>query len=276
MFYVKFAQSDELPGNPAKAISMLTKDRLSAPWERASTVDPDELERFAALAEEWWKPDGKFKTIHRFNPVRCDYIVDQVTKHFGRRHGTSAPFSDLRILDVGCGAGLLCEPLAARGADVVGIDATARNVEVARWYAAQSGHAIDYRHCLAEDLLEGAETFDVVLNTEVIEHVRDQRALMAQCCALVRPGGVMIVATINRTVLSFLLAILAAEHILKWLPKGTHDWRRFVRPEEINALIAPHGFDTAEIVGVSYSPLSGRWRITNNPNVNYMLVAART
>ena len=254
---------------------MLLRDRLSQPWPHAKTVNPEEIARFTALAEEWWDPNGKFRPIHMFNPVRRDYIVDRIAQHFRRDCNHDAPLSGLRLLDVGCGAGLLCEPLAEKGAKVVGIDATARNVEIARSHAAQSGLEIDYRHCLAEHELEAGETFDIVLNTEVVEHAADPQQLMKECSVLVKPGGIMIVTTINRTLRSFTLAIVGAEYVLKWLPKGTHDWRRFLRPNEIRSMIESRGLDTTDLTGVSFNPVSGRWCLSRDVSVNYMLLAAK-
>ncbi len=255
---------------------MLMKDRLDQTWNHARTVDPKEIERFTALAAEWWNPNGKFRTIHKFNPVRRDYIVTQIARHFRRDVDGDEPFAGLRILDVGCGAGLLCEPLAKLGATVVGIDATARNIEIARWHAAENDLALDYRHCLAEHVLETGERFDVVLNTEVVEHVADPEQLMRECCDLVLPGGILIVATLSRTLRAFLLAIIGAEYVLRWLPKGTHDWRRFLKPAEVRAMIEPHGFSAKDLTGVSYNPLRGRWRLSGDTSVNYMLLAEKT
>ena len=255
---------------------MLKKDHLDQPWNHARTVDPGEIERFTALAAEWWKPDGKFRTIHKFNPVRRDYIVGQIARHLGRDPNGDSPFAGLRILDVGCGAGLLCEPLAALGATVVGIDATARNIEIARWHAAESHLVLDYRHCLAEHVVETGERFDVVLNTEVVEHVAEPRQLMRECSELVAPGGILIVATLNRTLRAFLLAIIGAEYVLRWLPKGTHDWRRFLKPAEIGAMIRQHGLSLKAVVGVSYNPLHDRWRLSGDASVNYIMLAKKT
>lgn len=254
---------------------MLSKDRLGRPWPQSKTVDPKEIARFTALAEEWWNPNGKFRPIHRFNPVRLDYIVDRITRHFGRDGGDEAGFTGLKILDVGCGAGLLCEPLAERGAHIVGIDATARNIEIARWHAAQRGLDVDYRHCLAEHVLKTGERFDVVLNTEVVEHVADPEQLMKECADLVMPGGILVVATLNRTLRSFLLAIIGAEYLLRWLPKGTHDWKRFLRPDEVRGMIERHGLESREVTGVSFNPIADRWRLSGDSSVNYMLLASK-
>jgi len=254
---------------------MLMKDQLDRPWPTDANVDPAEVRRFAALAEEWWNPDGRFRAMHRFNPVRRNYILDRIAAHFARDHGADAGFGELRVLDVGCGAGLLCEPLARRGAEVVGIDATARNIEIARWHAAQEGLDIDYRHSLAADVLASGERYDVVLNTEVVEHVVDPGQLMAECSALVRPGGIMVVATLNRTLRAFALAIVGAEYVLNWLPRGTHDWRRFLRPAEISAMLMANGLTTTEVTGVSFNPLARRWRLSGDTGVNYMLLATK-
>jgi len=253
-------------------MAMTVKDRLDAPWDSASTVDPEEIARFTALAEEWWNPRGRFRPIHDFNEVRCGYIIDRITGHFRRDCDT---LDELRILDVGCGAGLICEPLAQRGASVVGIDAAARNIEISKHHSAERGLNIDYRHCLAEHLVSTEAAFDIVLNTEVIEHVADPELLMQACSALVRPGGIMIVATLNRTLRSFLLAIVGAEFVLRWLPRGTHDWRRFLRPQEIAGMIAPQGLAVTVSTGVAYDPLRRRWRLTRDMSVNYMLTAER-
>lgn len=255
---------------------MLTKDTLDQPWSQARSVDPAEIARFTALAEEWWNPDGKFRAIHKFNPVRLDYIVARTAEHFARDRDAENAFAGLTILDVGCGAGLLCEPLAERGASVVGIDATARNVEVARRHAAGAGVSVEYRHCLADHVQAAGERFDVVLNTEVVEHVADQNQFMATCSELVKPGGIMIAATLNRTIRSFVLAIVGAEYVLRWLPRGTHDWHRFVRPSEIVAMIAPFGLTTTDVTGVSFNPLANRWRLSGDASVNYMLQAKKS
>ncbi len=254
---------------------MLAKDHLDQPWDGGRTVDPAQIESFQRLAGEWWKPDGRFRGVHEFNAVRRDYIVSRIARHFERDRDGEGAFAGLRILDVGCGAGLLCEPLAERGAAVVGIDPTARNIEIARLHAAEKGVSVAYRHCLAEQVLETGEQFDVVLNTEVVEHVADPGQLMKECSALVKPGGFMIVATLNRTMRSFALAIVGAEYVLNWLPKGTHDWRRFLRPDQIRAMIRRHGLRTREVMGMSYNPIARRWRLSRDTGVNYLLLATK-
>ena len=254
---------------------MLAKDKLDLPWPDAATLDREEIARFSALAEEWWNPEGKFRPIHKLNPMRRDFIIDRAARHFGRDPEDEKPLAGLSVLDVGCGAGLLCEPLAERGAAVTGIDATARNIEIARLHAAKSGLEIDYRHGLAEHLVEAPKRFDVVLNMEVIEHVADPARLMRDCGDLVAPGGLMIVATLSRTLRAYLLAIVGAEYVLRWLPKGTHDWRRFLKPEEIRAMVEPQGLETQEITGVSFNPIADRWRLSRDTSVNYMLRARK-
>ena len=251
------------------------KDRMDQPWPHAPTVDPDQIARFDMLADQWWNPKGKFRRVHDFNDVRCDFIIDRVARHFHRDRQCGGFLSGLDILDVGCGAGLVSERLSGAEANVVGIDATGRNIEIARRHALKNGHVIDYRHGLTEHVAAGDERFDVVLNLEVIEHVADPARLMAECCALVRPGGLLVVATINRTVRSWIKAIFGAEYVLRWLPVGTHDWRRFLRPEEIRRMVLPHGLGTCEVWGISYTPLLNRWRVSSDVSVNFMYVATR-
>ncbi|MEM9682451.1 MAG: bifunctional 2-polyprenyl-6-hydroxyphenol methylase/3-demethylubiquinol 3-O-methyltransferase UbiG [Pseudomonadota bacterium] len=240
------------------------------------SVDATEIAKFAAMAEEWWDPDGKFRPLHRFNPIRIEFIRDRVAAHFGKDVRSGRPLAGLKILDVGCGGGLLCEPMARLGADVTGIDATERNVEIAKSHAATMELDIDYRFCTASDLAVDGAVYDVVLNMEVIEHVADPAAFVEDCSRLVRPGGMMILATLNRTAKSYLLAIVGAEYVLRWLPRGTHDWRRFVRPSELAAWIRAGGLTVSEMTGVSFNPLKDAWRLApRDLDVNYMIVADR-
>jgi 2-polyprenyl-6-hydroxyphenyl methylase/3-demethylubiquinone-9 3-methyltransferase len=246
----------------------------SAPPGGAS-VDPEEVAKFSALAAEWWDPAGKFRPLHRLNPTRLAFIRDRAAAHFGRDPGAAQPLAGLSVLDVGCGGGLLTEPLSRLGAEVTGIDAAARNIQVASLHAAQSGLEIDYRHAAAEELADAGEAFDLVLTMEVVEHVADVGAFLAACGALVKPGGIMAAATLNRTPKAFLLAIVGAEYLLRWLPPGTHDWRRFLRPSELAAALRPAGLELTEVTGVAYNPLTDAWRLGRDTAVNYMVVAVK-
>ena len=242
---------------------------------QAASVDAQEVAKFSAMAEAWWDPAGKFRPLHQLNPVRLRFIRDRVSAHLGRDPLAERPLEGVRILDVGCGGGLLCEPLTRLGARVTGIDAAETNIRIAALHARQSGLEIDYRHAAAEDLAAAGERFEVVLNMEVVEHVADVAGFMAACGALVAPGGASVVATLNRTPKSFLLAIVGAEYVLRWLPRGTHDWRRFLRPSELLGHLRRAGLEVTEMTGVVYDPLSARWRLSRDLEVNYMLFAAR-
>ncbi|HMQ57985.1 MAG TPA: bifunctional 2-polyprenyl-6-hydroxyphenol methylase/3-demethylubiquinol 3-O-methyltransferase UbiG [Rhizobiaceae bacterium] len=240
-----------------------------------TTIDSPEIEKFSRMAAEWWNPAGKFRPLHNFNPVRLTYIRETVLRHFGRDGGAGKPFEGLRFLDIGCGGGLLCEPMARLGATVVGADASATNIEVAKLHAAASGLSIDYRATTAEALAEAGETFDVILNMEVVEHVADVDLYLKSCAAMVRPGGLMFIATINRTMKALGLAIIGAEYVLGWLPRGTHRYEKLVRPEEIDRALAGTGVAVIERSGVSYNPLADEWRRSRDMDVNYMVLAER-
>jgi 2-polyprenyl-6-hydroxyphenyl methylase/3-demethylubiquinone-9 3-methyltransferase len=237
------------------------------------SVDPDEIARFAALADDWWDPAGRFRPLHQFNPVRLRFIRDRLIRHFRRDPAALEPFAGLRVLDIGCGGGLVAEPMARLGASVVGIDATARNVEVARLHAARSGLAIDYRCATAEALAAAGERFDAILNLEVVEHVAALEPFIDACGAVAAPGGAMIVATLNRTAKAWALAIVGAEYVLGWLPRGTHRWEKFVRPSELAAALRHGGFEIGELTGVGYNPLAGEWSLSRDLAVNYMVFA---
>ncbi len=245
------------------------------PLESATTVDPAEIAKFERMAAEWWDPDGKFRPLHKFNPVRLAYVRDVVTEHFGRDPKGGRPLSELRLLDIGCGGGLLAEPMARLGAKTVGIDPSATNVAVAHRHAERSGLVIDYRAMTAEALAEAGERFDVVLAMEVVEHVANVDAFIAACATLVKPGGLFFVATINRTAKAFALAIVGAEYLLRWLPRGTHDFAKLIRPAELEAALAAAGLAVVDRTGVRYSPLSDRWSRTPDLDVNYMVVAEK-
>ena len=243
---------------------------------RPTTIDPAEVERFSKLAAEWWNPSGKFRPLHKFNPVRLAYIRDQVAQRFDRDPQVARPFEGLRFLDIGCGGGLLCEPMARLGADVVGADASATNIEVAKLHAAQSGVSVDYRATTAEDLADAGEKFDVILNMEVIEHVSDVALFVSKCADMVKPDGVMFVATINRTLKALGLAIVGAEYVLRWLPRGTHEYGKLVRPAELETALADAGMSIAERTGVTYNPLADRWSLSRDMDVNYMVLALKS
>jgi len=239
------------------------------------TVDPAELEKFARMADSWWDARGDFRPLHKVNPTRIAFIRDSVAARLNRNPLAARPLEGLRLLDIGCGGGLLCEPMARLGASVTGIDPTSRNIEVARIHAKQSGLDIDYRVATAEDLSVEGERFDVVLNMEVVEHVADLNAFIAACCTLLSEQGVMFIATINRTPKSFLFAIVGAEYVLRWLPRGTHDWNKFVRPSELATAVRKAGTDLGELTGVSYNPLRDAWMLSRDLDVNYIATVNR-
>jgi 2-polyprenyl-6-hydroxyphenyl methylase/3-demethylubiquinone-9 3-methyltransferase len=241
----------------------------------STTINADEVEKFSRMAEQWWDPKGKFRPIHKFNPVRLGYIRDHVLSHFGRDGTVRRPFEGLRVLDIGCGGGLLSEPLARLGATTTGIDAAERNIAIATLHAAQSGLDIDYRAATAEALAEAGERFDIVLNMEVVEHVDNVPLYMKSCADLVAPGGLMVTATLNRTLRAGALAVFAAENILRWLPRGTHDWNKFLTPSEIRALLTRNGLAIADATGVVYHPLADEWRLSPDMGINYMVLAKR-
>ena len=241
----------------------------------ATTVDPREVERFAALAAEWWNPRGKMKVLHKFNPVRLAYLREKLVAHFGRDPRAIRPLEGLRVLDIGCGGGLLCEPLARMGASVVGIDPAERNVRIAALHAEESGVAVDYRATTAEDLADSGERFDVVMAMEVVEHVADVELFLRRSAEMVKPGGLMCAATLNRTKRSFALAIFGAEYVLGWLPRGTHDWNRFVTPDELQAALEAGGLTVIDREGVIFNPLADEWRRSSDTAVNYVMLAER-
>jgi 2-polyprenyl-6-hydroxyphenyl methylase/3-demethylubiquinone-9 3-methyltransferase len=241
----------------------------------AASVDPAEVARFSAMAEEWWDATGKFRPLHKLNPVRLAYIRDKLAARFGCDVRKPRPFAGLKLLDIGCGGGLIAEPMARLGADVVAIDASATNIGVARAHAAESGLAIDYRAAAAEALAEAGERFDAVLCLEVVEHVADRPAFLVTTASLVAPGGALIASTINRTPQAYLLAIVGAEYVLRWLPRGTHDWGKFVRPSELAASLRRGGLEVQDLSGVVYSPLTDTWRLSRDLAVNYICFATR-
>jgi 2-polyprenyl-6-hydroxyphenyl methylase/3-demethylubiquinone-9 3-methyltransferase len=246
-----------------------------APGGPHASVDPSEVEKFTRMAAEWWDPEGKFKPLHLFNPVRLRFIRDCALAHFGGDPKALAPFRGLRLLDIGCGGGLLSEPMARMGFSVLGADASERNVRVASAHAEGRGLDLAYRVATAEALAAEGEEFDVVLNMEVVEHVADLSAFLDACARLVKPGGFMLVATLNRTLRSLLLAKIGAEYVLRWLPVGTHDWGRFVPPSDLEGLLERSGLGVSRVQGVSFDPLRWEWRLTADTAVNYMMIAEK-
>jgi len=225
----------------------------------ASSINPDEVAKFEAMAAEWWDPNGKFKPLHLMNPCRLDYIIGQIAAEFGRDAATLRPFEGLRILDIGCGGGLLSEPMARLGAEVVGADAAPRNIPVARLHAEAQGLA-----------------FDVVLNMEVVEHVADPQAFLTTCQQLLKQGGLMICSTLNRNPKSYVMAIFGAERVMRWLPVGTHDWSKFITPDELYALIRSAGLDPVDRKGMVFNPLSWRWSLSDRDlSVNYVTASVK-
>ena len=241
-----------------------------------STIDPTEIAKFEAMAAEWWDPQGKFKPLHMLNPCRLDYITAQIAAEFDRDLAQPRALDGLRLLDIGCGGGLLSEPMARLGAAVVGADAAERNIPVAQLHARQQGLEIDYRHTTAEDLASAGERFDIVLNMEVVEHVADPLAYLSACQQLLRPGGLMITSTINRNPKSFAMAILGAEYVMRWLPRGTHDWRKFITPEELDELLRQAGLNPVDRKGMVFNPLRWSWSLSaRDLSVNYVIASVK-
>jgi 2-polyprenyl-6-hydroxyphenyl methylase / 3-demethylubiquinone-9 3-methyltransferase len=240
-----------------------------------SSLDPAEVEKFSKLAAEWWNPKGKMGVLHVFNPVRLAWIKEQVCARFGLDPTEREPFKGLRFLDIGCGGGLLCEPMARLGATVVGVDPSEKNIKTASVHAAEVELNIDYRVGKAEDLAQAGEKFDVILNMEVIEHVAMPQFFVKSCCSMLKPDGLMFVATLNRTLKSFALAIVGAEYVLRWLPKGTHEWEKFIKPEELKGWLVENGAPVKAESGVTFHPIANEWRRAKDMDVNYMVVAQR-
>ncbi|MEX6633329.1 bifunctional 2-polyprenyl-6-hydroxyphenol methylase/3-demethylubiquinol 3-O-methyltransferase UbiG [Hyphococcus lacteus] len=255
----------------------LTNPPETAPHPGKTTIDPEEVAKFSAIADEWWDPFGKFKPLHKFNPVRLAYIRDCVCAHFSRDRRAKNPLEGLHLIDIGCGGGLVAEPMYRLGATVTAIDAAERNIKTAMAHAMPQDLKIDYRATTVEALAEtGAGSFDVVLNLEVVEHVADVDLFLETSASLLKPGGIMIMATINRTLKALMLAKIGAEYVLRWLPAGTHDPKKFVRPEEAKTALSRAGLIVTGEAGVSYNPLMDIWRIGDDTDVNYMLTAIKS
>ncbi|ACL55155.1 bifunctional 2-polyprenyl-6-hydroxyphenol methylase/3-demethylubiquinol 3-O-methyltransferase UbiG [Methylobacterium nodulans] len=239
------------------------------------SIDRDEVARFERIAATWWDEAGPMRVLHRFNPVRITYIRDTVCRHFGRDPRRPLPLEALSLIDIGCGGGILSEPLARLGATVTGLDPAPTNIRVAQAHAAEAGVPVDYRGQTIEAVVEAGERFDVVLAMEVVEHVVDMPAFVRTACAAVKPGGLFFAATLNRTMRSFALAIVGAEYVLGWLPRGTHDWEKFVTPAELTGAVESAGLTVIDTTGVVYNPLGGRWAMSRDTGVNYMIAAER-
>ncbi|MEI2687702.1 MAG: bifunctional 2-polyprenyl-6-hydroxyphenol methylase/3-demethylubiquinol 3-O-methyltransferase UbiG [Cypionkella sp.] len=241
-----------------------------------SSINPAEVAKFEAMAAEWWDPHGKFQPLHQMNPCRLDYITSQIAAEFDRDLTRPKPFAGLRLLDIGCGGGLLSEPMARLGAEVLGADAAPRNIPVAQLHAQQSGLDIDYRVTTAEDLAAMGEQFDVVLNMEVVEHVADPQAFLTTCQTLLKPGGLLICSTLNRNAKSFALAIVGAEWVMRWLPKGTHDWAKFITPDELYEMIRGAGLEPVDRKGMVFNPLGWSWSLSaRDLSCNYVTTSTR-
>jgi 2-polyprenyl-6-hydroxyphenyl methylase/3-demethylubiquinone-9 3-methyltransferase len=242
------------------------------PSATASTVDPAEVAKFSKLSAEWWDPNGKMAPLHKINPLRLTFIRDAACRKFSRNARSLNCLSGLRILDIGCGAGLLCEPLTRLGAQVIGVDPSESNIAAARLHADRGHLSIDYR-CTTIEQIDHRERFDIVLAMEVVEHVADVGAFLARCAAMLKPGGLMVVSTLNRNWKSFALAIVGAEYVLRWLPRGTHDWNKFVTPDELAKYLAASKLAITEEAGVVYNPFADKWSVSSDMDVNYMVVA---
>ncbi len=253
---------------------MLYKDQKKVAFKKSSanatTMDEGEISRFNRLAEEWWKPKGAFKVVHAFNAARIEKLSNDLPTLMGRDNRAHQPLAGLTLLDVGCGAGIVSEPISRLGAQVTAIDASERSILVAKQHAEKSGVAIDYQNLLPEDIASTGQTFNIVMSLEVIEHVANPDVFLNILASLVKPGGVLVIGTINRTAISFIKAIIGAEYIMGWLPKGTHSWRKFLRPEELDQILFPAGFKMELCCGVDFNSLQQKWRITDNPNSIYL------
>lgn len=243
--------------------------------DKTSTVDDAEIARFSAMASEWWNPQGKFRPLHQINPLRLGFIKQEVCRRFGRDLKSLDTLKGLSVLDIGCGGGILTEPIARLGGKVLGADASATNIEVAKLHAERSGLSIDYRATTAEALSEAGERFDVVLALEIVEHVPDMAAFVAICAGMVKPGGLMVVSTINRTARAFALAIVGAEYVLRWLPRGTHQWGKFVTPDELREAFMAGDLLPGHSEGMVFDPLRGAWKLSGDLGVNYLMAADR-
>ena len=234
-----------------------------------TTINKEEIQKFSKLADEWWDVNGKFKPLHMFNPIRIEYILDEITKHFKLDRKTKLPLKGLEILDIGCGGGLISEPMARLGGNVTGIDAAEKNIKIASLHSKESNLKINYQDKSPEQLKE-KEKFDIILNLEIVEHVENLDLYLQSCYNLLKRNGLMFTATINRTLTSYVKAIIGAEYVLRWLPIGTHDWNKFVVPNELELITNKKNFKTDEIIGMKFNPLNNKWNTSSDLSVNYI------
>ena len=239
-----------------------------------TTINKEEIQKFSSLAEEWWDVKGKFKPLHMFNPIRIEYITQMIKKYFKISDKKINPFNELKILDIGCGGGLISEPMARLGANVTGIDASEKNIKIAQIHSEENNLKINYINSSPERLKE-KEEFDIILNLEIIEHVEDVKLYIDSCSRLLKKGGLMFTATLNRTVVSYIKAIVGAEYVLRWLPIGTHDWNKFIRPEELEKKLSIANFKTIEIKGLEFNPFNKKWKKSDNLSVNYIICSSK-
>ena len=239
-----------------------------------TTINKEEIQKFSNLANEWWDVNGKFKPLHMFNPIRIEYILDEITKHFKLDRKTKLPLKNLEILDIGCGGGLISEPMARLGGNVTGIDAAEKNIKIASLHSKESNLKIRYLENSPEQLKE-KEKFDIILNLEIVEHVENLDLYLQSCYDLLKRNGLMFTATINRTLISYIKAIIGAEYVLRWLPIGTHDWNKFVKPEELQKKLTDKKFTTNNIKGLEFNPIFNKWKQSDNLSVNYIICSSK-
>jgi len=240
----------------------------------STTINKEEIQKFSKLADEWWDVKGKFKPLHMFNPIRIEYITDNIKKHLKIENNKNFFLEGLNILDIGCGGGLISEPMARLGANVTGIDASEKNINVARLHSKKSGLQINYLNKSPENLNE-KEKYDIILNLEIVEHVEDVNLYIRSCYKLLKKNGIMFTATLNRSFISYLKAIIGAEYILRWLPIGTHDWNKFIKPEELEQLLNQEKFSTLNLKGLKFNPFSQKWKKSNDLSVNYIICSLK-
>ena len=240
----------------------------------STTINKEEIQKFSNLANEWWDVNGKFKPLHMFNPIRIEYITENIKKHFNIKNNRSDFLQGIKVLDIGCGGGLISEPMARLGAEVTGIDASKKNIDVASLHSKKSGLKINYFNTSPENL-EDTQKYDVILNLEIVEHVDDVRLYIKSCHRLLKQDGLMFTATLNRSFMSFVKAIIGAEYLLRWLPIGTHDWNKFIKPEELEKFLSEEKFSTIDVRGLNFNPLTSKWRQSNDLSVNYIICSLK-